>query len=114
MNTEQIFALLLLADARAYLAARIRITDCGCWEWTRGGDGRYGHVYYGGYRFKAHVFAHYCYKTTKLYKTFVLLHSCDNPPCCNPEHTNPGLHKTNMRDMWAKGSGRSPFIKDPT
>ena len=33
----------------------------------------------------------------------VLLHSCDNPRCCNPAHLTPGTHGENIADMWAKG-----------
>lgn len=32
-----------------------------------------------------------------------ILHSCDNPPCCNPAHLSPGTHTQNMRDSWLRG-----------
>lgn len=34
-----------------------------------------------------------------------VLHSCDNPPCCNPSHLSGGTHKENIGDMIAKGRG---------
>lgn len=36
-----------------------------------------------------------------------VMHSCDRPKCCNPEHLSVGTHWDNMADMRAKGRGRS-------
>ncbi|WP_171820717.1 HNH endonuclease [Pseudomonas protegens] len=35
-----------------------------------------------------------------------VLHHCDNPPCCNPEHLFIGTQLENMQDMRRKGRGR--------
>ena len=32
-----------------------------------------------------------------------ILHSCDNPPCCNPAHLRPGTAKDNARDVVERG-----------
>ena len=33
----------------------------------------------------------------------ILLHSCDNRKCCNPNHLREGTHKDNSDDKFARG-----------
>lgn len=42
-------------------------------------------------------------------ETGFLLHSCDNPCCCNPKHLRVGTHADNMADKATKG--RTPNFK---
>jgi hypothetical protein len=38
-------------------------------------------------------------------KRILVCHSCDFPPCCNPEHLFPGTHSENTQDMVSKHRG---------
>jgi hypothetical protein len=42
-----------------------------------------------------------------------ILHRCDNPQCCNPEHLFVGTQAENMADMRRKGRGRNRHSPKP-
>ncbi len=76
-----------------------------CWIWTGslGGDNRnYGSFNVNGRTKRAHRVSYELYKE-KIPKGLLVLHSCDNPSCVNPEHLFLGTQKDNMQDMSNKG-----------
>lgn len=102
MRSDTLLWLLILEHSRAKLRAGVRITETGCWEWMRSGDGRYGHIHILGTRFKTHVAAALLWNGIRL-RTRVLRHQCDNSICCNPGHLLPGTQKQNRQEAADRG-----------
>ena len=75
----------------------------GCWIWLGHRDKRgYGRMYLN----RRQGFAHrYIYQHFKggLRDDQLLRHTCDNPPCVNPDHLIPGTDADNARDMVERG-----------
>jgi hypothetical protein len=70
-----------------------------CWLWQRGKQsGGYGQVKVGKKQCKAHRIAFELFYGVTLTPEINLLHSCDNPPCCNPFHLREGTKKENVQD----------------
>lgn len=76
-----------------------------CWNWTGSlvrGYGQFkpalGRPPVTAHRF-AWEFAHGPIPEGKF-----ILHSCNNPRCCNPYHLRPGTHAENMQDKIAAGT----------
>lgn len=74
-----------------------------CWPWTAGRnpDG-YGNFWMRGRIDKAHRTA-WTLAVGEIPKGLHVLHSCDNPPCCNPAHLWLGTIADNSADKRAKG-----------
>lgn len=76
-----------------------------CWPWT----GSCTHGNYGAFqradqtKSRSHRFAYELTHGVVLTEEQVLMHLCDNPPCCNPKHLKIGTHRENIHDMIAKG-----------
>lgn len=98
-------------DAEARFLEKV---DCSggplaCWPWLASTDGDgYGFFYAGALgrnrMERAHRVAFFL-QTGEWPE--VVMHSCDNPPCCNPKHLSAGDRAENTRDMDRKGRRRS-------
>lgn len=83
---------------------RVNVTETGCWEWqgTRGTWPRnYGQISYRNRQWRLHRLM---YVLTKgpVADDIEICHSCDNKPCCNPEHLWAGTKFDNMKDCGEK------------
>ena len=87
----------------------------GCWVWK----GKLNESGYGNFQEtrngkKVDLMAH-----RESYKEFIgkipigklVLHACDNPACCNPDHLWLGDQKDNTRDMFLKNRGAKQKLK---
>lgn len=98
-----IFLLLALESQRARLRASVRVTESGCWLWDRKStDGRYGHFYMFGVRFKAHVASYILFKG-RIPRGHVVRHGCDQTLCCAPDCLTTGTQAQNRADASERG-----------
>lgn len=85
-----------------------------CWAWNSSLDS----CGYGTFWLNANVKAHrVAYELTfgEIPEGQHVLHKCDNPRCCNPNHLFLGTHEENMKDMARKGRALSrPGEKNPS
>lgn len=82
---------------------RLKETEHGCAEFTGSKDtSGYGRVYRCGYSKGAHIVA-WELKNGPVPEGLFVLHTCDNPPCCNINHLFLGTKADNTADMFAKG-----------
>jgi len=87
-----------------------------CWECPGSGDrGGYVRVTFRGRRMKAHQVALILDGRPRP-GNLLALHSCDNPPCCNPAHLRWGTDWDNLQDSIRRGRARSilqPELSSP-
>ncbi|WP_350339401.1 HNH endonuclease signature motif containing protein [Paramicrobacterium chengjingii] len=76
-------------------------TENGCLEWTGASVGGYGNIHVNGKSTLTHRLA-WELAHGPIPNGMVVCHTCDNPPCCNPEHLFIGTQADNVRDMVSK------------
>lgn len=84
-----------------------------CWPWKGAkGDKGYGRFKIEGRLFLTHRVAYHLkhgpIPPSHHYHGTVVMHTCDNPSCCNPAHLRVGRQQDNVTDMWRKGRAPEP------
>ena len=108
---------------RQLIKDNVTVSDTGCWEWQRSKfSNGYGKQrwYRPGRRYetRAHRVSYTAF-IGEIPEGAHILHTCDNPACCNPEHLRPGTCAENMKDKVQKdrqakgeGNGRAKLTDD--
>lgn len=93
-------------ELREKILERIKVTSSGWWEWQGATNNKgYGQVWCSN---TGKVV--YCHRVmSNAPKGSTVLHSCDNPLCCNPEHLSIGTPKENSTDMVNKGRSHKGY-----
>ena len=96
--------------ARFWSKVDVRLSDneCWCWKWGTS-DAGYGLVNINGKSTLAHRVA-LMLSTGQYFSTLKALHSCDNPPCCNPNHLRWGTDLDNHKDAVSRNRHKSPPV----
>lgn len=83
------------------LLRKIDYADNGCWEWNGSQDSHgYGKMNFQGRMRRTHVISFIIHRGS--INEMLVLHSCDNRKCCNPEHLFLGTHADNCLDKVRK------------
>ena len=75
----------------------------GCWEWPSPKLRQYGAVYHEGKVVKATRYVWLLTTGQVPPASQYVCHTCDNPPCVNPDHLFLGTHLQNQQDKLNKG-----------
>lgn len=89
----------------------------GCWNWKaykvpktkRNRLGGYGQIRIHGETHLSHRIA-YQLAVGQIPENMFVLHECDNPSCCNPNHLKVGDQVLNMKDMWSHGRAKPGHV----
>lgn len=92
------------------------VQESTCWEWNMGkAKGGYGKMSTQRDGRSVTVYASRVALRSRLGRPIVpgmqALHTCDNPPCVNPNHLYEGTPKQNTKDMISRGRRADSHIK---
>lgn len=90
-----------------YIAARVSVTEAGCWAWTKAKREGYGVLNRDGKKRQAHAFSYEAH-VGPIPAGLQVNHKCHNRCCVNPAHLYVGTQKENMADMAAADRGGQP------
>lgn len=95
---------------------KTRQTDTGCIEWRAARTPKgYGRFKVNGVLVSPHRFIMEWINETTYPRDIDVRHRCDNPPCVNPAHLQPGTRSANMLDARDRGRLVTPNpYKDAT
>jgi len=89
-------------EVESSFLSRVEKTES-CWLWLGSFDTfGYGKLWVDGENITAHRYSYTLYKG-EIPIGLNIMHSCDNPRCCRPEHLSAGTQKQNIYDAIAKG-----------
>ena len=97
------------AEQRRPLADRLsdkcEVSQDGCWNWTGAVTQHgYGRMSYRNHVYRTHRLAAHLWLGLDLNDSeTAVCHTCDNPPCFNPDHLYLGSQKENVQDMVTRG-----------
>ena len=93
------------------LLKHIKVTPTSCWEWTGAKVPKgYGKTSLNGNGSYVHRIM-WQIEYGPIPRRMQVCHSCDNPPCINPEHLWLGTAKDNIRDSTEKGRRNHLFTR---
>jgi len=100
------------------LWSRVEKMPSGCWEWQgyrMPEPGNYGQIGVPGHRSDVTHRVAYRVACGEIPAGMVVRHTCDNPPCVNPDHLLLGTAAENSQDMVERGRstrGRNAKLTD--
>lgn len=102
-------------DLELFLLERcVPIQATGCWEWSGSRlETGYGRFRLGDDFYYAHRTAQELWNGPLTPARPQALHSCDNPPCINPEHLRAGTAQDNADDFVVRGRSRPRGAGEP-